>query len=416
MASVEEQIDHDFDEEIGSGSIELGRKVSNFGVEMTLEANTTMLRKILIRSIMSLHFVLSKEKICLMLPFGPLALLLHYLTGNQNIMFYLGLLGMIPLGDRLNYASKELAYYTRPIVRVYLLAIFSNATDMIISIHALRNGMLSTVRESLLGSVLSNLLLIPGCAFFTGGIVHSMRLQYFSKASATARSGLLLMAVMGIMFPNVLHFTHTGVHFGKSELFLSRFSSCIMLVAYACYLHFQFQIKQSLDDTLTLEEVDEEEVCGLSKWEAIGWLALLIAWTFVLTKHLVDAIQVASESTNIPQAVITGIILPLVERASAIMFAMKDKMDITLEDAVGSSIRLIMFVMPFSVLVGWFMGLWLDLNFPLFQTAVLLMSVLISAYVLQEGFSHYLKGLMLLLCYLIVVASFLVHVEPDSED
>lgn len=149
---------------------------------------------------------------------------------------------------------------------------------MIISIYALKNGMIRVVQQSLLGSILSNMLLVLGCAFFIGGIIHHQKVQVFNKvwiisynikfcfafisswcsmtdiklelpwwqAAAVVNSGLLLMAVMGIMFPAVLHFTHTEVHFGKSELSLSRFSSCIMLIAYASYLFFQLKSQPNL--------------------------------------------------------------------------------------------------------------------------------------------------------------------------
>lgn len=169
-----------------------------------------------------------------------------------------------------------------------LNATFGNITELIISIYALKSGMIRVVQQSLLGSILSNMLLVLGCAFFSGGIVFyekeqvfdkvcfssleehiyylafetkepylvdytfsldsfkprlkiMLKLFYSSQATASVDSGLLLMAVMGLLFPAVLHSTHTELHFGKSELALSRFSSCIMLVAYASYLAYQLK-------------------------------------------------------------------------------------------------------------------------------------------------------------------------------
>ncbi|MCL7041104.1 hypothetical protein MKW94_005926, partial [Papaver nudicaule] len=114
--------------------------------------------------------------------------------------------------------------------------------------------MIRVVQQSLLGSILSNMLLVLGCAFFTGGLVHNNKVQTFDKAGAVVNSGLLLMAVMGIMFPAVLHFTHTEIHFGKSELALSRFSSVIMLIAYASYLFFQLKSQDNLYKPTPVEE------------------------------------------------------------------------------------------------------------------------------------------------------------------
>ncbi|XP_059645516.1 vacuolar cation/proton exchanger 3-like [Cornus florida] len=373
------------------------------------------------RSLRSIYIVLIKAKINMLLPFGPLAILLHYITGKHGWVFFFSLVGITPLAERLGYATEQLAFYTGPTVGGLLNATFGNATEMIISIYALKNGMIRVVQQSLLGSILSNMLLVLGCAFFTGGIIHRQKVQEFNKAAAVVNSGLLLMAVMGILFPAVLHFTHTEVHDGTSEVSLSRFSSCIMLVAYASYLFFQLKSQKQLYNTIdeqtdnNVENSEEEEAPEISQWEAIGWLAVLTIWVSVLSGYLVDAIQGASDSWNMPVAFISVIILPIVgnaaEHASAIMFAMKDKLDITIGVAIGSSTQISMFVIPFCVVVGWIMGERMDLNFRLFETATLFITVLVVAFMLQEGTSNYFKGLMLILCYLIVAASFFVHVD-----
>ncbi|XP_019436160.1 PREDICTED: vacuolar cation/proton exchanger 2-like isoform X2 [Lupinus angustifolius] len=374
--------------------------------------------------IRTVYLVLIKPKINVLLPFGPLAILLHYLTPKHHgWVFFFSLIGIAPLAERLGYATEQLAFYTGPTVGGLLNATFGNATEMIISIYALKNDMIRVVQQSLLGSILSNMLLVLGCAFFTGGIIHHKKVQVFNKAAAVVNSGLLLMAVMGLLFPAVLHFTHSELHFGKSVLSLSRFSSCIMLLAYASYLFFQLRTQQNLYTPVhevadNSEISDEEEELELTKWEAIVWLAILTAWVSVLSGYLVDAIEGASESLNMSMAFISVILLPIVgnaaEHASAIMFAMKDKLDITIGVAVGSSTQIAMFVIPFCVVVGWCMGKEMDLNFQLFETATLFITVLVVAFMMQEGTSNYFKGLMLILCYLIVAASFFVHVDPQN--
>lgn len=370
----------------------------------------------------SVPIVLFKAKINILLPFGPLAIMLHYITNKHGWVFFFSLLGITPLAERLGYATEQLAFCTGPTVGGLLNATFGNATEVIISMYALKNGMIRVVQQSLLGSILSNMLLVLGCAFFCGGI-HNKKIQVFDQATALVNSGLLLMAVMGILFPAVLHFTHTEVHKGKSELALSRFSSCIMLVAYASYLFFQLKVQKNLYSKVREtdeQDCDEDEEPEITKWEAIGWLAVLTVWISVLSGFLVDAIMGASESMNIPVAFISVILLPIVgnaaEHASAIMFAMKDKLDISLGVAIGSSTQISMFVIPFCVIVGWFMGKRMDLNFQLFETATLFITVVVVAFMLQEGRSNYFKGLMLVLCYLIVAASFFVHVDPSNDD
>ena len=111
-------------------------------------------------------------------------------------------------------------------------ATFGNVTKMIILLYALKNGMIRIVQQSLLGSILSNMLLVLGCAFLMGSVIHHRKEQVFNKAAAVVNLGLLLMVVMGLIFPVVLQFTHTELHKEKSKLALSRFSSCVILVAY----------------------------------------------------------------------------------------------------------------------------------------------------------------------------------------
>ncbi|KAK6773335.1 hypothetical protein RDI58_028573 [Solanum bulbocastanum] len=500
MGSVGDKLDIESDEEISFSSSHATNKTDSLHFESAHMASprssysSRVSRKMhQISYFRSIYIVILQAKINVLLPFGPLAILLHYLTKKHEWVFFFSLVGITPLAERLGYATEyayalQVIQFSSATMLFYMLidffdchdtgslhsiqglqeiscslfkwfygfsvlllfslpfagsiltfaftqratflvdilfggllnATFGNATEMIISLYALNNGMMRVVKQSLLGSILSNMLLVLGCAFFCGGIVHHQKVQ----ATALVNSGLLLMAVMGLLFPAVLHFTHTEVHFGKSELALSRFSSCIMLVAYASYLFFQLKSQPNLYSSIdedrenNAENSDEEEAPEITQWEAIGWLAILTVWISVLSGYLVDAIEGASDSMNMPVSFISVILLPIVgnaaEHASAIMFAMKDKLDITLGVAIGSSTQISMFVIPFCVVVGWFMGKPMDLNFQLFETATLFITVLVVAFMLQEGTSNYFKGLMLILCYLIVAASFFVHVDPSK--
>ncbi|EOX93619.1 Vacuolar cation/proton exchanger 5 [Theobroma cacao] len=373
----------------------------------------------------SIRIVVFSTKLNILMIFGPAAIFVEKATGYHGLVFPLSLLGIIPLAERLGYATEQLACFTGPTVGGLLNATFGNATELIISIFALRNGMIRVVQQSLLGSILSNMLLVLGCAFFSGGLVIMKREQVFNKAAAGVNSGLLLMSVMGLLFPAVLHSTRTELHFGKSELALSRFSSCVMLLAYAAYLYFQLKSQKKLyamvkdnEGESETEISEDDEAPEISMWEAIVWLSILTVWIAVLSEYLVDAIEGASTALKIPVAFISVILLPIVgnaaEHAGAIMFAMKDKLDISLGVALGSSTQIAMFGIPFCVIIAWIMGQPLDLNFQLFETATLFLAVIVVAFMLQEGTSNYFKGLMLILCYLIVAASFFVHTDIDS--
>ncbi|XP_057797055.1 vacuolar cation/proton exchanger 2-like [Salvia miltiorrhiza] len=419
MGSIEEKLGFEVEEHIPLSSSESMNKVQALNCETPRFLQFSGLSGVSI--LRSIYTVLIQPKINALLPFGPLAILLHHFTSKQGWVFFFSLVGITPLAERLGYATEQLAFYTGPTVGGLLNATFGNATEMIISMYALKSGMLRVVKQSLLGSILSNMLLVLGCSFFCGGIVHQ-KLQKFNKATALVNSGLLLMAVMGLLFPALLHFTHTEIHQGKSEIALSRFSSCVMLVAYGCYIFFQLKSQSNLYTSLgeEAENDEEDDAPEISYCESIVWLAVLTLWISVLSGYLVDTIQGASDSMNIPIVFISVVLLPIVgnatEHASAIMFAMKDKLDITIGVAIGSSTQISMFVIPFCVIFGWILGKPMDLNFQVFETATLFMTVLVVAFMLQEGQSNYFKGLMLILCYVIVAASFFVHVDVDVAD
>ncbi|XP_042754415.1 vacuolar cation/proton exchanger 3 [Lactuca sativa] len=377
---------------------------------------TNYIWRLVLSSIKAAFF---SDKISFLLPCGPLAMLVDQLSQRHGWVFLLSLLGIIPLAERLGWATEQLVFYTGPTVGSLLNATFGNATELIISLFAMKQGMLRLVQQSLLGSILSNLLLVLGCALFSGGIVHRNKEQIFNKSNAGMNMGLLLMAVMGLLFPALLHETQTELQIGTSELLLSRFCSCIMLIAYAIYIF--FQLTNQKQDYSTIKEdgrQDDEESAEISKWESVIWLGLLTLFISVLSEYLVNAIEGASVAMDVPVAFIGVVLLPVVgnaaEHASAIIFAIKDKLDISLGVAIGSSTQISMFVMPFCVVIGWMIGSPMDLNFQLFETSILFMTVLVVAFMLQEGTSNYFKGLMLLFCYMIVAASFFVHIDPVS--
>ena len=186
-----------------------------------------------------------------MLPCAPAAMILAHLSGADQYISEMGFLFQLVGNNTFSWVTRfcnkaasifHWSHSWRP-----LNVTSRNTTEMIISLYALKNGMIRIVQQSLLGFILSNMLLVLGCAFLMGGVIHHRKEQVFNKAAAVVNSGLLLMAVMGLLFPDVLHFTHTQLHKGKSELSLSRFSSCVMLVAYKTIVtlnKFSYQYQQ----------------------------------------------------------------------------------------------------------------------------------------------------------------------------
>ncbi|WMV60362.1 hypothetical protein MTR67_053747 [Solanum verrucosum] len=440
------------------------RKASSLGTapqrSYDLEADDDSHKSILYSIQRNIKIFFFSNKLNILVPCGPLAILVDELTDQHGWTFILSLLGIIPLAERLGWATEQLAFFTGPTVGGLLNATFGNATELIISMYALKSGMIRVVQQSLLGSILSNTLLVLGCAFFGGGIVHSNKEQLFDKGTAGMNSGLLLMAVMCLLFPAVLHVTHTEVHFGKSELALSRFSSCIMLIAYGAYLFFQLTNQKNLYMPMAEEEdhidgsADDEETPEISKWWSILWLSVVTLWIAVLSEYLVNTIEVllflnstkkggfrcdeyscsiykcdsashcwkccgACRSCHVclqRQACTFFTFLPYKanDLQSPSLIYLVSVQDISLGVAIGSSTQIAMFGIPFCVVVGWIIGSPMNLDFQMFETATLFMTVLVVAFMLQDGTSNYFKGLMLLFCYLIVAASFFVHIDPES--
>ena len=175
--------------------------------------------------------VLFGTKLNALLLFAPLGILCHTFNFGDGPAFAFALLALCPLAERLGYVTEEMAKHTSQTIGGLLNATFGNATEMIVSVFALRDGLLRVVQLSLVGSIFSNMLLVLGCAFFAGGVKWPE--QRFNKNGAMTNSSLLCLAVMGVTLPNALHATHTELHGTASELALSRFSATLLLIFYS---------------------------------------------------------------------------------------------------------------------------------------------------------------------------------------
>jgi Ca2+:H+ antiporter len=340
----------------------------------------------------------------------PVAVVAKNMGVSDGWLFVFSLLPICPLAERLGYVTEQMATYTNPTLGGLLNATFGNLTEMIVSFFALKGGLLRVVQLSLLGSILSNMLLVLGCAFFAGGC--KFKHQTFNKTGVGMNSALLLLAVISLSVPAVLHTTHTELHGTQSEIALSRFTSCLLLGVYCTFLYFQLVTHRDLFDEEDDDAEDDDEV-NQTFWGCIGWLSVITVFISVLSSYLVDAIEGAAAKFNMPVAFISVIILPIVgnaaEHASAVMFAMKNKMDLALGVAIGSSTQIALLVIPLCILVGWAMGQPLDLNLHVFETTTFILTVISVSFVVQDGQSNWLKGLTLILAYFVVAASFFFH-------
>ncbi|XP_020700263.2 vacuolar cation/proton exchanger 1a isoform X1 [Dendrobium catenatum] len=371
----------------------------------------------------NLQEVLLGTKLFVLFLAVPLAFVAQNWRFGRTWVFALSLLGLIPLAERLSFLTEQISFYTGPTVGGLLNATCGNATELIIALFALHMGKIEVVKLSLVGSILSNLLLVLGTSFFCGGLVNLSKEQRFDRKQADANTALLLLGALCHMLPLMLRYTVNSDEgsFTAPTLAFSRATSIVMLAAYVAYLFFQLkthghlfkpQEENDTDDTVS----DAESVIGFTT--AIAWLVGMTILIAVLSQYAVCTIEAASESWGLSTSFISVILLPIIgnaaEHAGAIIFALKNKLDITLGVTLGSATQISMFVVPLSVIMAWIMGMQMDLDFKLLETGSLVGSILITLFSLRDGTSHYLKGFVLVLAYLVIGACFFVLRTPSD--
>lgn len=270
----------------------------------------------------------------------------------------------------------------------------------------------------MLGSILSNILLVLGCCFISSGIrrVESK----FNETVASTMSSLLAVAATSLIIPATLYSTLAN---SKSDteaniLVLSRGTAIIMLILYCLYLFFQLKTHAELFDAESQEDGEGEEAQILGPVAATVALILITLLVAVCAEYLVDSIDSIVTSSGISKTFIGLILLPIVgnaaEHVTAVVVAWKDKMDLAIGVAIGSSLQIALFVTPFLVILGWIIGENMTLNFEGFETVVFFLSVLVVNYLIQDGKSNYLEGCMCLGTYIIIAIAFYVYPEDSS--
>ncbi|XP_059626492.1 vacuolar cation/proton exchanger 3-like isoform X3 [Cornus florida] len=371
--------------------------------------------------LINLQEVILGTKLCVLFPAIPLAIVAEYCNFGRPWIFALSLLGLAPLAERLSFLTEQISFYTGPTVGGLLNATCGNATELIIAIFALHQKKIHVVKYSLLGSILSNLLLVLGSSLFCGGLANLKKEQRFDRKQADVNSLLLLLGLLCLVLPLLFGYAvESSTSTTTSILQLSRVGSILMLMAYVGYLLFQLKTHRQIFESQEqeVEEDDDyvEESAVIGFWSAFIWLIGMTVIIALLSEYVVGTIEAASDSWGISVSFISIILLPIVgnaaEHAGSVIFAFKNKLDISLGVALGSASQISMFVVPLCVIVAWIMGIPMDLNFNLLETGSLAFAIIIVAFTLQDGTSHYMKGVILCLSYAVIGACFFVHKTP----
>lgn len=368
-----------------------------------------------------------------LLVMAVIAPLIQLIWGQQQVtaIFIFSALALIPLAALISRATEDLEYHVGPIAGGLLNATFGNAPEIIIGIFALQHGLITVVKASITGSIISNSLLVLGSSLAVGGWRWGK--QYFSARDAGQYSTMMVLAVAGLLIPSTGSFVVQNP--GRIQT-LSNAVAVIMLVVYVLYLslhvfHVRSERRRPRDrekNPTRASPVEEPQEVGTSgelpEVEALKiegqkppklWLAgflLLVATigTAFNSELLVSAIKPVTEQLGWSQVFIGLVIIPIVgnasEHSSALFIALKDHVDLSMAISAGSSIQVATFVAPALVLVSLFFPTQLNLVFQPLELAILGLATILFPLVSLDGESTWLEGVQLMAVYLMACVVF----------
>ncbi len=343
---------------------------------------------------------------------------------GESIVFITAGLAIVPLAGWMGMATEEIAVVVGPSLGGLMNATFGNATELIIAIIALRAGLVDVVKASITGSIIGNLLLVTGLAMLLGGL--RFKEQSFKPTAARLNASAMNLAVIAILIPTAVQYTSTGI--GEATLqTLSVAVAAVLIAVYGLTLLFSMKTHSYLYEvgTAELEDGHGGEVSSESHSEAeehheqpnvVLWGGILLAATIlvaIMSELLVGSLEAATETLGLTPLFTGVILLPIIgnaaEHATAVTVAMKDKMDLSLAVAVGSSMQIALFVAPVLVIIGWLIGQPMDLDFNPFELVAVVVAVLITNSISSDGKSNWLEGTLLLATYAILGLAFFFH-------
>jgi Ca2+:H+ antiporter len=353
-----------------------------------------------------------------LLLFVPISIAAHFLEWGPAVVFITSGLAIVPLAAFMGNATEEIAVVVGPSLGGLLNATFGNATELIIALIALNAGLVNVVKATITGSIISNLLLVMGFSMLLGGLRYKE--QEFQPIVARVNASSMNLAVIAILLPTAVDATSTGI--GESTLQrLSVAVAVVLILVYGLTLLFSMKTHSYLFEVglVDIEEMDDPNLENPHSEEKVNlwlWIGVLLGITLLValeSELLVDTLEEATSQLGL-SALFTGVIvLPVIgnaaEHATAVTVAMKNKMDLSVSVAVGSSLQIALFVAPVLVLAGWLMGQPMDLDFNTFELVAVAVSVLIANSISSDGKSNWLEGTLLLATYVVLSLAFYFH-------
>jgi Ca2+:H+ antiporter len=336
----------------------------------------------------------------------PVAIGLEFAHASPLVIFVAACLAIIPLAGLMGRATEHLAERTGEGLGGLLTSTFGNAAELIIALVALRRGLIDVVKASLTGSIIGNILLVLGAAMLAGGVRHPE--QRFNAGGARSRSTMLLLAAIGLIAPAVYHHL-AGPGSGPAEDSLSTEISLVLLATYAASLLFSLRTHRKLFESVHGEAGRAEHGKGHA-WSMGRALAVLLGATAAvawISEILVGSVEAAAQRLGMSElfvgVVVVAVIGNAAENSSAILMARKNRMDLSLGIAIGSSIQIALFVAPVLVVASHFIAPRpMDLVFTPAEVIAVVLAVLITTQIAGDGESNWLEGVQLLAVYLIL--------------
>ncbi|MEP6954120.1 MAG: calcium/proton exchanger [Solirubrobacteraceae bacterium] len=355
----------------------------------------------------------------LLVPFIPIAIVLDVIGASPVAVFFTSAAGVIPTAALMGRATEELAERSGPGIGGLLNVTFGNAPELIIALFALGSGLHEVVKASIVGSIMGNVLLVLGAAMLAGG--YNRERQRFDRTAAGAQSSMLLLAAAALIMPAIFELVEGKglpkpgaeiVNYDSTVEMLSAIVACVLIASYVAGLLFSLKTHRALFNPNYGDEPEK----GSEPWslrKSVGALALAGIAVGGMSEILVGSISEAASSVGLSEFFIGVIIVAIVGNAAehwvAVSVAMKDKMDLSVNIAVGSSAQIALFVAPVLVLLSFVLGPHpMALVFNGFELGGILLAILIANHVTQEGESTWYEGVQLLAVYAVLAVTFFV--------
>ncbi len=358
--------------------------------------------------------------ISIFLVFIPISIAANFMEWGSSAIFITSAIAIIPLAGWMGTATEEIAVVLGPNLGGLLNATFGNATELIIGIIALNAGLISVVKASITGSIIGNLLLVMGLSMFLGGL--RFKEQKFQSVVARLNASAMNLAVIAILVPTAVNATSDGI----SEKTMQNLSGAVAIVLISVYIltllfsmkthSYLYEVGVAENESEELNYDSESEKESQHKPNLLLWILVLLVATLAVafeSELLVDSLEEATATLGLT-ALFTGVIVvPIIgnaaEHATAVTVAMKNKMDLSVSVAVGSSLQIALFVAPVLILAGLLLGQPMDLNFNPFELVAVVVAVLIANSVSSDGRSDWLEGALLLAAYAVLGLAFYFH-------